>query len=282
MRLRTALRQTLEGWQEDAAPAWQGLVDGVALAFEDVDADLEIEPWEPIFPTRRGRVFPGAPAGAHMLRAFDGLAPEAVRCVVLGQDPYPCPAFSTGRAFEAGNVAHWRELDKMFSPSVRAFVQLVLEARTGEARYAGSFARWPATLATIERGETGLEAPDALADRWEASGILLLNSSLTLTRFRPEGDPHQLRGHLPLWRPLLVRVLRHLAQRRGPVVFAGFGDAAAETLRAAGLHERGASPDERVILRPHPAAADDVLSGENPLVLCNRRLDALGGLPVDW
>ena len=185
MRLRTALRQTLEGWQEDAAPAWQGLVDGVALAFEDVDADLEIEPWEPIFPTRRGRVFPGAPAGAHMLRAFDGLAPEAVRCVVLGQDPYPCPAFSTGRAFEAGNVAHWRELDKMFSPSVRAFVQLVLEARTGEARYAGSFARWPATLATIERGETGLEAPDALADRWEASGILLLNSSLTLTRFRP-------------------------------------------------------------------------------------------------
>ena len=85
----------------------------------------------------------------------DGLAPEDVRCVILGQDPYPCPAFATGRAFEAGNVATWRELDKMFSPSVRALVQLVVAARTGEARYAEDFERWPSTLADIESGRDG-------------------------------------------------------------------------------------------------------------------------------
>ena len=206
MQLRAALRETLEGWQEDIHQPWRDVIADVALGFDDVDPALALEPWEPIFPARRGRAFPGAPAGAHMLRAFDALAPAAVRCVIVGQDPYPCPSFATGRAFEAGNVAQWRELDKMFSPSVRAVIQLILAARTGEADYARSFAQWPATLAAIERGAVDLEAPGALADRWVASGVLLLNASLTLSRFRREGDAHQVRGHLPLWRPLMLRV----------------------------------------------------------------------------
>ena len=281
MPLRAALQDTLRGWHEDIDPPWRAVVRTVSLAFDDVDPTLESEPWEPIFPARRGMVFPGAPAGAHMLRAFDGIAPGDVRCVILGQDPYPCPAFATGRAFEAGNVARWRELDKMFSPSVRAFIQMILDARTGEARHAQGVAQWPATLAAIEQGAVDLEAPEALADRWVASGVLLLNSSLTLTRFLREGDPHQMQGHLPLWRPLMIRVLTHLAERGTPVVFLGFGDAAAETLRAAGLQGPDAG-DERVILRPHPAQAREVLAQENPFALCNRRLRAMGATPVDW
>ena len=282
MQLTAALRETLDGWKADVDPLWRDVIRDVDLAFDDVDPALQLEPWEPIFPARRGRVFPGAPGRAHMLRAFDDLPPENVRCVVLGQDPYPCPAFATGRAFEAGNVAHWRELDKMFSPSVRAVIQLIVVARTGEAHYAHSFSRWPATLAAIEDGAVELEAPGALADRWVASGVLLLNTSLTLSRFRREGDPHQVRGHLPLWRPLMVRVLDHLAGRRAPVVIIAFGDAAAETLAAAGLSRSHASDTERVIIRPHPAAADEILAQENPFTLCNRRLQTMGAAPVDW
>ena len=60
------------------------------------------------------RTFLGAPKGAHIFHAFDGIRPDDVRVVVLGQDPYPSPDFSTGRDFEAGNVADWRELEKMF------------------------------------------------------------------------------------------------------------------------------------------------------------------------
>ena len=281
MRLRAALQDTLQGWQEDVHAPWRDVVRNVSLAFDDVDPLLELEPWEPIFPARRGMVFPGAPAGAHMLRAFDGIVPADVRCVILGQDPYPCPAFATGRAFEAGNVARWRELDKMFSPSVRAFIQMILAVRTGEAHYARRFAQWPSTLAAIEEGAVDLEAPEALADRWVGSGVLLLNTSLTLTRFRREGDPHQVRGHLRLWRPLMIRVVQYLAGHERPVVFIGFGGAAADTLRAAGLGEAGVS-DPRVILRPHPAAADEVLAQENPFALCNRRLRAKGAAPVDW
>ena len=282
MQLRAALRKTLEGWHEDIDPSWRGVVSDVDLAFDDVDPALELEPWEPIFPARRGRTFPGAPPGAHMLHAFDDVPPEDVRCVVLGQDPYPCPAFSTGRAFEAGNVTRWRELDKMFSPSVRAVIQLIVAARTGEAHYAQSFAQWPATLTAIEEGTVDLEAPDGLADRWAASGVLLLNASLTLSRFLREGDPHQVRGHLPLWRPLMVRVLDRLAGRGTPVVFVGFGDATAETLAVAGLSESDTCDAEHVIVRPHPAAADEILAQENPFTLCNRRLQAMGAASVNW
>ena len=282
MQLRSALRETLEGWQEDIASPWRDVIADVALGFEQVDASLELEPWEPIFPARRGRTLPGAPVDAHMLRAFDGVAPEDVRCVILGQDPYPCPAFATGRAFEAGNVARWRELDKMFSPSVRTVIQLIVAARTGEADYAQSFAQWPDTLTAIERGVVDLEAPNTLADRWVASGVLLLNASLTLTRFRRDGDPHQAQGHLPLWRPLMFRVLGYLAQRGSPIVFIGFGDAAAETLGAAIPDASDPTDDPRLILRPHPAAADEVLAQENPFTLCNRRLEAMGAAAVDW
>jgi len=159
-QLRLALQETLQGWRGDIQEPWLDVIGDVRLGFEEVDAKLELESWEPIFPPRRGRSFPGAPAGAHIFHAFDGLAPQDVRCVILGQDPYPCPAFSTGRAFEAGNVIRWFELEKMFSPSVRAVIQFVVAARTGECRFARNFKQWPVTLAAIEQQTVDLEPPN--------------------------------------------------------------------------------------------------------------------------
>lgn len=279
--LEIAMREILAGWPEDLAPEWRAIGGAVALGFEAIDPALQLEYWEPVFPVRRGRVFPGMPAGAHMLRAFDGVAPERVRCVILGQDPYPSPEFSTGRAFEAGNVASWRELDKMFSKSVRAFLQQIVAARTGEPRWARSFADWPATLAAIESGEVALEPPSALAQRWVDDGVLLLNSSLTLSRFRVDVDPHQARGHLPLWRPFMLEVLRALVRREQPLVVIGFGEAAADTLERAGLRA-GENGRCFCILRDHPARTDAVLALDNPFALANRRLEAMGAAPVAW
>jgi len=280
VRLVEAMRETLSGWQMDVAPAWRPVLANVELGFDAIDPDLGFEPWEPIFPARRGRMLPGAPRGAHMLRALDDIEPEAVRCVILGQDPYPAPDFSTGRAFEAGNVAAWRELDKMFSKSVRAFIQLICAARTQNPAYASSFDDWPKTLADIESGAIGLESPSELADRWVADGVLLLNSSLTLSRFKVEVDAHQSRGHLPLWRPLIQKVLTHLAGLKRPIVFIGFGDAAIDNLRLAGVAE----PETPLaaVLREHPARADAVLAVENPFLACNRHLEAMGVKPIAW
>jgi uracil-DNA glycosylase len=279
--LQGVMRAVLRDWRQDLAPAWQAVLAGVEPGFEAMDSTLELEPWEPVFPARRGKNFLGAPKGGHMLHAFDCITPDAVRCVVLGQDPYPCPAFSTGRAFEAGNVAAWRELEKMFSVSVRTFVQQIVAARTGDASYARTTKDWYSVLADIESGRLPFEPASTLADRWVASGALLLNSAFTITRFKVEGDPHQLRGHLKLWRPVLQAVLRHLAARGVPTVFIGFGDQAATALRGAGIAP-GDSHAVACILREHPAKGDAVLALENPFLLANSHLARFGAQGVDW
>jgi uracil-DNA glycosylase len=279
--LRRALEEILDGWQNDLPEPWRSASERTTLAFDDVDAGLDLEYWEPVFPVRRGKTFPGMPEGAHMLRAFDGIAPEDVRCVIVGQDPYPAPDFATGRAFEAGNVASWRELDKMFSKSVRAFTQQIVAARSGDGAYARSFADWPKTLDAIETRVVDLEPPSPLVQRWVDSGVLLLNASLTLSRFRIDIDPHQSRGHLPLWRPWMIAVLQMLRDRGGPLVVLGFGDAAANTLDRAGVAE-GRSKNCTVILRDHPARADAVLARDNPFLLCNACLETMGAKPIAW
>lgn len=280
--LRDAMREFLADWRADLDPAWQPIVSETELGFARMDPDLMLESWEPVFPARRENIFPGAPEGAHFLRAFDGIDPDDVRVVILGQDPYPCPAFATGRAFEAGNVARWRELEKMFSTSVRTYMQLIAAARTGKARYGRSIDDWHDLIEDIESGRIDLEPADEIADRWVGQGVLLLNSSFTLSRFAVEGDPHQVRGHLPLWRPLIRTVLQYLAARDTPVVFISFGSQAADALAEARVTGLGASPNVVCVVREHPAFAKDVLAFDNPFVAGNRALATMGATRISW
>src|SRR5262245_3341445 len=97
LALREAMQDILAGWRQDLDSAWRPVVEDCELGFAAIDPALALEAWEPVFPARRGRIFPGAPRKAHIFHAFDGIGPSDVRVVVLGQDPYPCPAFATGR-----------------------------------------------------------------------------------------------------------------------------------------------------------------------------------------
>lgn len=279
IRLRDAMAETLEGWQADLPAGWSAALGPVTLGFDAIDPELELEFWEPVFPPRRGRHFPGMPKGAHMLAAYDGIAPDEVRCVILGQDPYPEPGFATGRAFEAGNLAGWAELDKMFSKSVRSYMQQIYAARTGNPDFARSFADWPAVRAEITAPDTRFEGPSAIADHWVKEGVLLLNTALTLSRFHVAVDPHQARGHLPLWQPLMLRTLQILVAQQKPLVVLAFGDSAAETLDRAGL-----APSDTLFIerRPHPAFADRLFAEPNPFVSANRYLEAKGLAPIAW
>jgi len=134
---------------------------------------------------------------------------------------------------------------------------------------------------TSADGRIDIEPAGRIADRWVGQGVLLINSALTISRFKVEGDPHQLRGHLPLWRPFIVGVLKHLAERSAPIVFVGFGGQAADALRAAGIVE-GAEGTIGCILREHPARGDAMLALDNPFLLANRMLSAMGAEPISW
>ncbi len=280
LRLRDALCEMTACWKDDLPSDWRAVLEKVEAGAANVAPELELEVWEPIFPARKGRVFPGAPEGAHMLRAFDGVRADAVRVVLLGQDPYPEPAAASGRAFEIGNVLVWRDLDRMFSKSIRAWTQMLMAARHGRSELAASFAAWTPMLEEIEAGKLEIDAPARMADRQERQGVLLLNSALTLSRFKRDVDPHQAHGHVPFWAPVIQAALRHVASQKQPVVFIALGDAAADNLKAADLLPAPA-PHLSLVL-PHPAFAEDFLACPNPFLAANAHLNRLGARPINW
>lgn len=121
------------------------------------------------------------PAGEHVLRAFEQPF-DAVRVLVVGQDPYPTPGHPVGLSFSV-------------APDVRPL---------------------PASLRNIvaELGtDLGLPAP-ATGDLtpWTQQGVLLLNRVLTVTPGAPAS--HQGKG----WEEVTEQAITALAARGGPLV----------------------------------------------------------------
>ena len=161
------MRETLD-WQVDMP--WRFI--RCPLGFEQVDAALELEPSR-YFPARRGR-FPRAPAGAHMLRLRRSHARGCALC-----DPGPGP-LSMPRLLDRPATSPAGESSTRCFPQRAAVIQLVVAERTGAAHYAEGFAgrqRWrPSKTGAVDWKRPALTLGD--------SGVLLLNSSLTLTRQR--------------------------------------------------------------------------------------------------
>lgn len=121
------------------------------------------------------------PAGTHVLRAFQQPL-QAVRVLIVGQDPYPTPGHPIGLSFAV-------ERD------VRPL---------------------PGSLRNIYRelhDDLGIPpAPHGDLTRWSEQGVLLLNRVLTV---RP-GKPASHRGKG--WEEITELAIRALVQRGGPLV----------------------------------------------------------------
>lgn len=121
------------------------------------------------------------PAGSRVLRAFTTPL-DAVRVLVVGQDPYPTPGHAVGLSFSV-------------APDVRPL---------------------PRSLQNVFRerqSDLGLPPPphgDLTA--WARQGVLLLNRVLTVTPGRP--GSHRGRG----WEAVTEAAIRALAARGGPLV----------------------------------------------------------------
>lgn len=120
-------------------------------------------------------------------RRFHALAltpPEAVRVVILGQDPYPTPGHAMGLAFSV-------------NPDVRPL---------------------PASLRNIFKeleADTGDRPPDGDLSGWARQGVLLLNTHLSV----PSGV---IGGHAKLgWEKLTGQVLDRVSQRATAFVLWG-------------------------------------------------------------
>ena len=154
-------------------------------------------------------VYPGA-----VFRALEFNPPEAVRVVILGQDPYHGPGQAQGLAF---SVAPGQ---RKLPPSLRNILKEVA-------------------------ADTG--APSACRDDlspWARQGVLLLNSTLTVEDGTPQS--HAGRG----WEALTDALLACVAAQPAPVVFMLWG---ATAQRKQPLTERTGRPPHRVLMANHPS-----------------------------
>ena len=121
---------------------------------------VELGSEEFIFPGRKGRPMPGAPSGAQVFRALDGIRPSGVRAVVLGQDPYANYQLATGRGFEQDDLERWPRGPKRIADSLARIVQTIAAAGTGDVARTRNAAAWRKVPNDLQSGTLRLGPPN--------------------------------------------------------------------------------------------------------------------------
>jgi uracil-DNA glycosylase len=186
-----------------------------------------------------GRTF--APAGDRVFAAL-AMPFDAVRVLVVGQDPYPTPGHAIGLAFA---------VDRGVRPLPPSLLNI-------HAEYAA---------------DLGLPAPThGDLSAWVGQGVLLLNRCLTVRHGEP--GSHRGRG----WEAVTDAIVAALVARRAPLVALLWGRDAqqlAPRLRAGGV-------DVLEAPHPSPLSAHRGFLGSRPFSRANAALVAAGAPPVDW
>ena len=282
--LKEALREMMSDWKQDLNPQWREIMGGVEPALDAVDDDLKIEVWEPIFPTRKCKRLLGANRRAHLLQAFDRILPASVKVVVVGQDPYPNIAQATGRAFEPGNLSSWQH---EVPNSLQNIVRVAAVAQTNCESYLTK--KWEDVVNDIHcRNLKQIPLkPQKLFDKWEKAGILWLNTSLTMTRYKYGGHTHQLKGHIPYWKPVIERIFHYLVEREtGVVVFVLWGSPAEICFKKSKIEEKAKNKEIwfkriNVVSSNHPCLPS-FLNNPNPFESINDKLKTMGARIIRW
>jgi uracil-DNA glycosylase len=186
-------------------------------------------------------VYPARP-----LRALQGLAPEQVRVVILGQDPYHGPGEAEGLAFSVSDGVK-------IPPSLR-------------------------NIRTELQADLGIELPTSGSLRaWIEAGVLLLNTSLTVERDLPAS--HARLG----WQGLTDALITAVARQPQPRVFmlwGGHAQAQAARIQAQGGHNLILSSNH-----PSPLSARRPpipFLGSRPFSKANLWFKQHGAQPIDW
>ena len=178
-------------------------------------------------------------------RALELTPLDAVRVVILGQDPYHGPGQAHGLSF-----------------SVRPGVKV------------------PPSLANIYKEmatDLGLPPPrHGFLEAWAKAGVLLLNTVMTVESGRAAS--HRERG----WERFTDAVIRAVAAKSDPVVFLLWGAHAQR--KAAFVRTVDHGGNHLVLTAPHPSplSAYKGWFGSRPFSQANAFLIAHGTEPVDW
>lgn len=163
------------------APGWQALVDDyfASPAGQKLQAFLaqRLQAGAVVFPP-------------HPLRALELTPPDAVRVVILGQDPYHGRGQAEGLAFSV-------QPGVALPPSLRnIFKELQRDLGTAPPPF---------------------PQPGGSLRKWAQNGVLLLNTCLTVEEAQPAS--HAGKG----WEVLTDAIIRHVSQHAQPSVFMLWG-----------------------------------------------------------
>jgi uracil-DNA glycosylase len=215
-----------DGWAQALAP----VADQVAAMGDFLRAELAA-----------GRQY--LPAGSNVLRAFT-FPFEAVRVLIVGQDPYPTPGHPVGLSFSVASDVR---------PLPRSLENI--------------YAEYCADLGYPTPSNGDLTP-------WAQQGVLLLNRVLTVQ----PGNPASHRGKG--WEVVTECAIRALVARPQPLVAILWGrDASTLKPMLAAGDSRVATIES---VHPSPLSAQRGFFGSHPFSRANALLADLGAQPVDW
>ena len=183
------------------------------------------------------------PSKEHIWSALS-LAKDAVRVVILGQDPYPTPGNAHGLAF-----------------SVLPGVAI------------------PASLKNIYKEmavDLGMIPPSGgTLDKWVSQGVLLLNTVLTVEAGAPQS--HSKLG----WEDVTDQIIRSIAAQQKQVIFVLWGKSAQAKKKLLSLYMGNG---HRVFESAHPSplSASKGFLGSKPFSTINGWLAEMGKEPISW
>jgi uracil-DNA glycosylase len=280
MTLENHLRVTLEeGWDEAIPEDWRETFGNVRPAFNSPSRT----------PLVNGEFTPAYPPlemnanGPHLFRAFRGLAPNQVRVVVVGQDPYPNQLSATGRSFE-----DWNDQADEFPVSLKRLLQSALTCMQPALRADANDAGWNDVVDEVTGLLTNRVDMTRYFDGLAAQGVMLINAAWTFTEVEDHQDPkvtkrrrrQAQRTHQALWRPVMQRLIEQLAALDQPTVFLLLGEPAQNLL--SGIN--GQWKKAAIVSNPHPAR-EKYFTRLNPLLRANQDLEVLevqGGPRITW
>lgn len=185
------------------------------------------------------------PKGSEYFRALDLTPLDAVRVVILGQDPYHGPGQAHGLCFSV-------------QPGVKTPPSLVniykeLESDLGIARPRHGF-----------------------LEHWAKQGVLLLNSVLTVEMGRAAS--HQGKG----WERFTDAVIAKVNARAEPVVFMLWGAYAQKKAAFVDSIDKGGRHLVLKAAHPSPLSAHNGFLGCRHFSKANAFLEQHGMAPIDW
>lgn len=168
--------------------------------------------------------------------------PQAVRAVILGQDPYHRPGQAHGLAFSVPDGC------APLPPSLRNIRAELLS-------------------------DVGLPSPPSGSlVPWARHGVLLLNTALTVREGMPGSHAEG------LWDPVIDGILAVIAAEPDPVAFLLWGRRAQD--RARGIDSE--RHPQVLSAHPSPLSAHRGFLGSRPFSRANAALVARGAAPIDW